>query len=73
MYTGGKRKDAVKAEATSASQPKAGRGKKTEIEHDATDEKPSKRPRKKAGRTLAKLYSHVIEVFNSVMHSFVFY
>lgn len=46
---GGKQKEAVKVETAGGSQPKAGRGKKTEIEHDATDEKPSKRQRKKDG------------------------
>jgi len=47
LHTGGKQKETVKAEA---SEPKAGRGKKTQIEHDTADEKPSKRQRKKDGK-----------------------
>ena len=49
LYSGGKRKEAVKEEAANAIPPKAGRGKKTETERDATDEKPNKRQKKKDG------------------------
>lgn len=43
LSTGGKRKE------VDAVQPKAGRGKKTDIERDVSDEKPNKRQKKKDG------------------------
>lgn len=49
LYSGAKRKEAVKEDAANAIPPKAGRGKKTETERDIADEKPNKRQKKKDG------------------------
>ena len=49
LYTGRKQKEAVKEDAANAIKPKASRGKKTETERDAADEKPNKRQKKKYG------------------------